>query len=117
MVTKQEKIYKKLAQHLDSDSTFCLSLAAASSESDREAVTAALHHALAIIDPRATLPASILIYHDFLSYCHQNIEELPYPTLISAVLDNATRSTKLRTDRKLFISTLGLNWKSPAQCC
>ena len=44
-----------------------------------------------------------------------NIEELPCPSLASAILDNAAGLKTLCTDRKLFVFSLGLNWKSEAQ--
>ncbi len=115
MVAKRYKLYERLALHLDSDPAFCHLLGTAASESDRQAITNALWHTLHTIEPTASLHATTLIYRDFLTYCHRNIEELPCPSLASAVLDNAAGSKMLRTDRKLFVFSLGLNWKSEAQ--
>lgn len=115
MVAKRYKLYKRLALHLDSDKAFCHLLGTAASESDRKAVTNALWHALHTIEPTASLHPTTLIYHDFLTYCHCNIEELPCPSLASAILNNAEGSKALRNDRKLFVFSLGLNWKSEAQ--
>ncbi|KIL56128.1 hypothetical protein M378DRAFT_17359 [Amanita muscaria Koide BX008] len=117
MVAKRYKLYKRLAQHLDSDPAFCHMLGtAAASGGDRQAITNALWHALHIVEPTASLCATTTpIYRNFLTYCHRHIDELPCPSLASAVLDNAAGSKMLRTDRKLFVFSLGLNWKSEAQ--
>ena len=115
MVAKRYKSYERLALYLDSDMAFCHLLGTAASENDRQAVTNALWHALHTIEPTASLHVTTPIYRDFLAYCHRNIEELSCPSLASAVLDNAAGSKTLRNDRKLFVFSLGLNWKSQAQ--
>ena len=115
MVAKRYKLYEKLARRVDNDPVFCHLLATAGSPGDRQTISAALWRALYAIEPTASLCATTQIYRDFLTYCHCYIDELPCPSLASAVLANAAGSKTLRTNRKLFVFLLGLNWKSKAQ--
>ncbi len=115
MAPKRNKTYNMLACHLGPDPAFCHILATAADKSGRQAVADALRHGLQDLGRLPTLPATTALYRDFLGYCHRNLEDLSSPSLISAVLDNAAHSKKLRSDRKLFVFSLGLNWKAKAQ--